>query len=176
MTDGFDLRLVRPEDAPGIAETVRLGFESYRTWAPRGWDPPPADLHAGPIAARLEEPGVWGTVAVASGELAGHVAFAGARERDETKAPIPGVAHLWMLFVRPPWWGSGLARRLNALAVEEAGRQGYAAMRLFTPAGHARGRAFYEREGWGVHGEPHYEPMLGLEVVQYRRDLPASPP
>jgi hypothetical protein len=47
-------------------------------------------------------------------------------------------------------------------------------MRLFTPAGNARGRAFYEREGWRLEGETHYEPLLALEIVQYRRDLPAS--
>jgi hypothetical protein len=45
-------------------------------------------------------------------------------------------------------------------------------MRLFTPAGNARARAFYEREGWGTDGEAVYEPHLGLEIVQYRRSLP----
>jgi len=177
VSEPFELRLARPEDAPAMAESVRLGFESYRDWMPRGWDPPrPADLEAGGIALRLEDPGAWATVALAGGEPAGHAGFAGARERDETRTPIPGLAHLWSLFVRPPWWGTGLAARLNAAVTAEATRQGYEAMRLFTPAGSARGRAFYEREGWEVHGEPYYEALLGMDLVQYRRDLPASPP
>ena len=46
--------------------------------------------------------------------------FTQAREREEPRPDIPGLAHLWMLFVRPPWWGSGLAAQLNGLAVEEA--------------------------------------------------------
>jgi GNAT superfamily N-acetyltransferase len=76
-----------------------------------------------------------------------------------------------MLFVRPPWWGSGLAARLHGLAVQEAGLRGYEALRLHTPAGNARARAFYEREGWHAVGRPIPEPLLGLDLVEYRRDL-----
>jgi GNAT superfamily N-acetyltransferase len=99
------------------------------------------------------------------------VALLTARDRDEDRAVIPGLAHLWMLFIREPWWGTGLASRLLALAVEEAGARGYDAMRLYTPAGQARARAFYEREGWAIAGEAMFEPMLGLELVEYRRPL-----
>jgi GNAT superfamily N-acetyltransferase len=84
---------------------------------------------------------------------------------------IPGRAHLWMLFVRPPWWGSGLARRLQRLALEEAGRRGYDAIRLYTPSGAARARAFYEREGWLREAGSFEEPLLGLDLVEYRRVL-----
>lgn len=174
MPDRFELRPVTVEDAAGMAESMRLGFESYRDWTPRGWDPLPADFEARHIAERLGKDDVWGRIALVEGAQAGHVTFAPARERDEQRTPIPGLAHLWHLFVRPPWWGSGLAPRLLALAVEAAAERGYPAMRLFTPAGNARGRAFYEREGWRLEGESHYEPLLALEIVQYRRDLPAS--
>jgi len=84
---------------------------------------------------------------------------------------IAGLAHLWQLFVRPPWWGSGLATRLNALVVAEAAARGYAAIRLHTPAGHRRARAFYEREGWSTDGILLPEPLLGIDLVEYRRDL-----
>ena len=104
-------------------------------------------------------------------QSAGHVAFTQAREREEPRPDIPGLAHLWMLFVRPPWWGSGLAGRLNGLAVGEAAARGYAAIRLHTPAGNARARAFYEREGWSTDGAAIPEPLLGLDLVEYRRDL-----
>ena len=78
-----------------------------------------------------------------------------------------------MLFVRPPWWGSGLAARLHRLGLEEAARQGYETIRLYTPHGAARARAFYEREGWELAGGSFAEPLLGLDLVEYRRDLPA---
>ena len=44
-------------------------------------------------------------------------------------------------------------------------------MRLHTPAGNLRARAFYEREGWRTDGVAIPEPMLGLDLVEYRRDL-----
>ena len=76
-----------------------------------------------------------------------------------------------MLFVREPWWGTGLAAHLLALAVTEAANHGYAEMRLVTPAAHSRARAFYEREGWTTDGVATPEPMLGLDLVEYRREL-----
>jgi ribosomal protein S18 acetylase RimI-like enzyme len=110
-------------------------------------------------------------IAFSGGEPAGHVAVTQAREREEPRPDIPGLAHLWQLFVRPPWWGSGLATRLNALAVAHATERGFAAIRLFTPSGNRRARAFYEREGFKTDGVTVPEPLLGLELVQYRRDL-----
>ena len=75
-----------------------------------------------------------GLLALAGGEPAGHVAITQAREREEPRPDIPGLAHLWMLFVRPPWWGSGLATRLNA---PRRGAGGRARLRGDAPA-HAR--------------------------------------
>jgi len=167
----FDLRLAGPEDAETLAETVRLGFDSFRGWAGPSFDPPPDTLEAARIREGLERPSTWALLALAGEQPAGHVAITQARERTEPKPDIPGLAHFWMLFVRPPWWGSGLAARLNDLAVQEAGRRGYEALRLHTPAGNARARAFYEREGWRPVAEPIHEPLLGLDLVEYRRDL-----
>jgi len=42
-------------------------------------------------------------------------------------------------------------------------------MRLRTPAGNARGLAFYAREGWTEHGPAGIH--LGLEMVWLRRPL-----
>ena len=167
----FELRAATVEDAETIAETVQIAFASYRAWAGPAYDPPPAALELERIREGLGRPSTWALLALSGEEPAGHVAITQAREREEPRPDIPGLAHFWMLFVRPPWWGSGLAARLNGLAVEEAAARGYAAMRLHTPAGNLRARAFYEREGWRTDGVAIPEPMLGLDLVEYRRDL-----
>jgi GNAT superfamily N-acetyltransferase len=149
-------------DATDLAETVQRGFESYRDWAPRGWGPPEVELHLAGIRERLVRADCWCTLAVDGGEPAGQAAFVAAGE---------AAAHLWMLFVRPSWWGTGLASRLLEAAVAAARDRGHARMQLHTPVGHARARAFYEREGWEMTGEEHYEPLLGLELAEYGRRI-----
>jgi GNAT superfamily N-acetyltransferase len=156
------LRPATLADVPAMVDTVQLGFASYESWAPRGWDPPSPAIDRASIRAKAELPGTWCLIAEEGGEPAGHVALTPARE----------LALLWMLFVREPWWGSGLAVQLLGRAVAEAAARGFATMRLETPAGAGRARRFYEREGWLRSGPPEYAPALGLEVVEYRRSLP----
>lgn len=164
--NAVSIRPATPADAPALAETVRQGFESYRAWAPRGWEPPPPSLHLAGIRGRLTAAGTWCALAeAAGGEPAGHVALRPAGAEGEA------LAHLWMLFVREPWWGTGLAADLLARATAEAAARGYATFRLYTPATHIRARAFYEREGWRVAGEPIYEYGLALDLLEYRRAL-----
>jgi GNAT superfamily N-acetyltransferase len=168
----LDIRLATPNDAGALAGTTRLGFESYREWAPAGWRPPPRALELRAIRERLKQTTTWCAMAVGEdGEPAGHVGITHASERDRPHVRIPGRAHLWMLFVRPPWWGSGLAQRLHRLGLEEARRQGYDTIRLYTPYGAERARAFYTREGWQLQGGAFAEPLLGLDLVEYRRLL-----
>jgi GNAT superfamily N-acetyltransferase len=165
---------IRPgtlDDVAVLAETLQVGFEGYRAFAPRGWKPPEPTIERSRIADRLPLPDAWCRIAEAAGEPAGHVAILAAREQAGDRALVPGLAHLWMLFVREPWWGTGLAARLHGLALEEAAARGYQAMRLYTPARHARARAFYEREGWTTDGLETLEPMIGLDLVTYRRSL-----
>ena len=168
----FETRRATLDDVPVLAETVRQGFATYASFSPLGWEPPASEIEAIGIAERLARPDAWCVIAHDGAEVAGHVAFIAGREASGHRAPIPGLAHLWMLFVREPWWGRGLAARLHAMASAEAGAQGYGAMRLYTPAGQLRARAFYEREGWSTDGAVRFEPMLALDLVEYRRALP----
>jgi GNAT superfamily N-acetyltransferase len=158
------LRPATLEDAVALADTVWEGFESYREWAPRGWDPPTRDHELRGIRDRLPTPGCICVLAEDGDAPAGQVAIVPARDE-------PGVAHVWMLFLRRRWWGTGLAATLLAHGVQEATAAGFAAMRLLTPAEHGRARRFYEREGWSLDGDPFYEPILGLTLVRYRRSL-----
>jgi GNAT superfamily N-acetyltransferase len=168
----LDIRIAVPDDAPALAETTRLGFDSYREWADQGWEPPPHALEVRAIRERLRQETTWCAMAIEpGGEHAGHVGITHAADRARPHVRLPQRAHLWMLFVRPPWWGTGLARRLHQVGLEEAARQGYESIRLYTPYGATRARAFYEREGWELASGAFSEPLLGLDLVEYRRGL-----
>ena len=73
------------------------------------------------------------------------------------------------LFVTREHWGTGLARRLHAAAIDEARARGFTGMRLFTPGGQQRARRFYEREGWSLARPPPFDEPLGLEIAECRR-------
>jgi GNAT superfamily N-acetyltransferase len=160
--------LLRPatrDDVPELVETVSGGFETYRAWAPRGWTPPERELHLAGIRGRLAERGCFCLLAEDGGSVAGQVGTVPVR------GSLGRAGHVWMLFVREPWWGTGLAARLAGAAEADARARGWDELRLQTPSEHARARAFYEREGWTTDGEPLYEPTLGLVLVTYRRSL-----
>lgn len=177
MEPEFEIRPATRTEVPVLAQTVRLGFETYRAFAPSGWEPPPITGEHARIAERLRLADAWCRIAESAGEPAGHVGILAAREHAadhtpiEDRRPIPGRGYLWMLFVRERWWGSGLATRLHGLSIEEAAARGYEEMRLVTPAGQRRSRAFYEREGWSTDGIETFEPMLGLDLVTYTRPV-----
>ena len=173
MPTGVELRPLTIDDAEAMAESFRQGLESFRDWAPPDWRPPvrPPEAEVQLIREGLALPSTWGLLATDAGRVAGHVAFMQAREREEPRPEIAGLAHFWQLFVRRDWWGTGLAAELNRRAVAEAAARGYAAMRLLTPLGNARARAFYEREGWSTDGVAVFEPALGVDLVEYRRRL-----
>jgi GNAT superfamily N-acetyltransferase len=150
-----------------MAETLQIGFDGYRAFAPPGWLPP--DARAAPevarVRARLAEPSTWAMIAEVGQLVAGHAGY----------VPQPGVAgsaHLWQLFVRPPWWGSGVATDLLGQAVAAAAAEGYRRMRFFTPRDQARARAFYAREGFAHTGWEALEEAIGLVLVEYARELP----
>jgi GNAT superfamily N-acetyltransferase len=168
----FTTRHATVADVPVLTHTQNQGFAGYAAFMPRGWAPPSVEVHG--MGERLSQPDAWCVIAYDGLDVAGHVAIVAGRELTGDRDLIPGLAHLWMLFVREPWWGTGLATSLLAEAVAEATARGYVAMRLYTPAGQARARRFYEREGWATDGVLRHEPMLALDLVEYRRGLPRS--
>ncbi|MBJ7329644.1 MAG: GNAT family N-acetyltransferase [Solirubrobacteraceae bacterium] len=168
-----DLRLreATAADAPELAAILAEGLETYRSFAPEGWEP-------GPIAEaeRLGEltTGGVGYRACVGEDDQGAVGFAGylpATLHRSVAVDDPELAHLRHLFVRERGWGTGLATRLDAWAAEDAAARGFTRMRLFCVAPQARARAFYERAGWTTDGIEQDAPTLGMPVVEYRRAL-----
>jgi GNAT superfamily N-acetyltransferase len=164
------LRSATPADADVLAATVAEGFRGYADFAPPGWRAPqPLELALG-IGVRLRRARMRAWLAEQDGEPAGHVTYLPATE-SQVGSDDPSLAHLEQLFVRRAHWGSGAATALLRRAVEEAASEGYTAMRLGTPTAQLRARRFYEREGWTLSGEPFVAEAIGLELVEYRREL-----
>ena len=84
----FELRAATVEDAEAIAETVQLGFDSFRTWAGSNFDPPPATLELQRTREGLARASTWAVVAFSEGVPAGHVSLTQAREREEPRAKV----------------------------------------------------------------------------------------
>ncbi len=132
------------------------------------------------MAELLSDPGTWALLALGHGRPVGHVSVYPGRERrpDEhrnwTERPkLPGLAHLWQLFVLPDWWGRGVAQVLRGAAVAEMSVRGLEHARLYTPSLHARARPFYERRGWSPRGEL-WNDELQLVLTEYRLALDAA--
>ena len=169
--DALTFRSGTADDATRLAAVLVEGFETYKAFAPPDWQPPTVEDVAGLMAPQLARPTVWCLLAEQNSRVAGYVAFLPVAE---SRRPIDDsrLAHFWMLFVRSPWWGSGLAPHLHRAACGAAADRGFTEMRLFTPAEQSRARRFYERERWRVDGEPYVDEELGLTIVEYRRTLP----
>ena len=157
-------RRARPSDAPDIARTVLLGAQTYVAFAPGGWMPVPPPNDVEMTTEMLAKRDTWALVAAIAGEPAAHVSLFPYWQPG-------GAVYLWQLFVRPVWWGTGLAAGLHDAFLAEARDRGYREARLHTPAGHARARRFYERRGWRTTGQ--VVSWRGLPVTEYRCRVPS---
>jgi GNAT superfamily N-acetyltransferase len=148
-------------------------FEGYRAFAEPNWEPPvPGPDEELATERILGDARVWFVVAEDDGGHAGQCGITPAhRRRNMSGEPIPGTAHLWQLFVRPDLWGSGLAADLHGRALDAMRSRGYTRARLLTPAGQARARAFYAREGWHEVAGPLPGGEFGLDLMELRREL-----
>jgi GNAT superfamily N-acetyltransferase len=169
----WSLRPADRGDASQIATVMSEGFDGYRSFAPPGWEPPDAHAELERLRGFLGNHEVWCLIAEEDGEPAGHVSLMPA-ELHPHPSDDDRMAHFWQLFVRPRWWGTGLAAELHAEAVREASSRGFTSMRLFTPAAQARARRFYEREGWTAAAEPIDDLDFGMPLVEYRRAINIS--
>jgi len=167
------VRPITPEDAQAAHEVTMAGFRTYYAFAPMGWQPP-ADMGAEGAARRLAREGAYGVVAVDAGAVVGFAAYEPAREEGDegfTGPLIPGLAHVWAVFVAESHWGQGVATRLLAALTDHIRAAGFVDARLYVASGQTRARAFYAREGWRDATEPFLVEKLGLELLEMRRSL-----
>lgn len=170
--DDLVFRRAEPADADALADVFVEGMATYRSFAGPDFEPgDPIEVALG-YAMRLRDPDFWCLLAAlpGSGLVVGDTSFMPATKH-QVRVDDPTLAQLTNLFVRERMWGTGLAARLHAASVMEAGERGFTQMRLFTPVLQERARRFYEREGWSVAGEPFFEAKFGLDLIEYRRSL-----
>jgi GNAT superfamily N-acetyltransferase len=167
------------DDVDTLLEDVQVGFDSYTEFAPPGWEPPDVSVNREFSVLLLRDPETWALLAFEGADPIGHIAFFPGRERRlpdqppgnwESRRVVPGLAHLWQLFVLPRWWGRGVAPLLHDAAIGEMRSRGYEHGRLFTPSLHIRARRFYERRGWTV-AEELWNDQLALMLTEYRISL-----
>ena len=87
----MDIRIAVPDDAIALASTTRLGFESYREWAPEGWQPPAGLRLASPRRSRAGREAQW-TLIGEPDEVTARLAGAGATVRDVTPLSLEEAA------------------------------------------------------------------------------------
>ncbi|HEX8086055.1 MAG TPA: GNAT family N-acetyltransferase [Solirubrobacteraceae bacterium] len=161
------LRAAQPSDIPALLDITVKGFDTYRDFAPPGWRMPDFESLGERV---IDEEAWWWVAAGEGGDPVGHaLMIPAARSREPVDDPRLG--HVMQLFVLPSHWGTGVARALHEAMVEEAPRRGFDELRLFTPSGQRRARAFYERERWRPLRELD-DTALGFPVVEYRRACP----
>jgi GNAT superfamily N-acetyltransferase len=175
----LETRRASSADLDTVLANVQAGFDSYVEFAPPGWEPRPAEEDREWTSELLCDEETWALLALVDGHPVGHIAFVPAREPQpdhdrrhwSTRAKIPGLAHLWQLFVLPDWWGRGVAPALHDAALAEMGARRYDQARLYTPVSHIRARRFYERRGWSARDEVWSDP-LRLDLVEYWLKVP----
>lgn len=167
----FTVRPGSRHDLGMMADNLEHGFGSYRTWAEAGWEPPTRVEMLLGMMQRFTTDGSWSVVAFTDdGRPAGH--GAARPELDGDGARRTDLARLTHLFVRRDFWGSGVAELLHEHLLTGMVERGFTATCLWTPAGQARARAFYERHGWRPSGAVDPENDLKLELLEYVRELP----
>ena len=179
------LRAPVPDDIPAIAALVAACDETYRAWAPEGWEPPPPGRELDRWRGRIADGSWWTRVAVEPGDrVVGLVCFTQAvvqrtlpsppgrpdRAGVLTVEPIPGRAHVSAVFTHPDRWREGVAAAMLADAEAAMRGEGYREVQLWTPQ-QAPARRFYEATGWRHDGRVQWLAELALPIVAYVKAL-----
>ena len=168
---GIELRRATTDDIETVIDLVEAGIGTYREWAPDFQSQGPTPEMRERLSPLYEDDErAWIMLAFEGDEAVGVASLATITGAD-ARVPPSGTIYLWQMFVRRDRQGSGLAGALLDRLIEEARRRGYERVVLWTPAGAAQARRFYEREGFALTGEEDPDSSFGLPLVQYGRDL-----
>lgn len=145
------LRRATAQDAPAIADLVNRAYDKYVARIGRKPRPMTADYDAA-----VAKHDVW--VLADGGVIAGVLEM----------IPERGVLLIENIAVDPAQQGTGLGKLLLAFAEEEARRQGFSVLRLYTNAKMTENIALYTRYGYRTTTRGR---RRGLDVVYMRKKL-----
>ena len=171
----LELRAAVPGDEHAIGALIGACDESYRSWAPPGWEPPPPGRELDRWRGRLTDGSRWTRIAVEpDGRVVGIACFAQAMTwvegEDRAGEPIPQRAHVSAVFTHPDRWREGIADALLAVAEEQMRAEGYREVQLWTPRD-APARRFYEATDWRHDGREQWSDDVGMGLVAYLKQL-----
>ena len=175
LPSDLEVRAAAPGDERSIAAMIGACDETYRSWAPADWEPPPPGRELERWRGRLTDGSSWTRIALEpDGRVAGITCFGQAmtwiQEDDRAGEPIPGRAHVSAVFTHPDRWREGIAAALLAVAEDQMRAEGYREVQLWTPRD-APARHFYEASGWRHDGREQWSEDLGLALVAYLKQL-----
>ena len=152
------------------ARAVVDGVEDYRSFAPPGWTPPSLAGEVDACAAARATTQAWCLLAEArrpGASARSPLLAGGAPPRSPVGEPGAWLTSATSSSAREPLGYRSWAGALHAAAVDAARERGFTEMRLFTAAGQARARRFYEREGWVQAGDELHDPVPNLVLIEY---------
>jgi GNAT superfamily N-acetyltransferase len=123
------------------------------------------------VRLRLADPAGFGLLVEDDGDPVAMALVLQALAQDgASQEPLPGVAHVSMVAVRPDRWGQGLGALLLAQVELNARKRGFVRAQLWTHETNRRAQRLYERRGWVASGRTKIDDH-GVRIRQYVREL-----
>jgi ribosomal protein S18 acetylase RimI-like enzyme len=167
------LRRGGPGDAATISALNVRGWRwAYREQLPesllRGLSPAERE----PMWRAALSPGTSASTWVAEiqGRAVGFICCGPARDADAS----PGAGEVYALYLEEEVAGTGVGWRLMRQGVAELAARGFTRGVLWVLESNARGRRFYERQGWSLDGATKREPMGEVELSEVRYGIALS--
>jgi GNAT superfamily N-acetyltransferase len=173
------VRLATREDIPELTRLVIACDASQRDWAgpvpipteaeeELEWDLRFARASAWIAVVEEDEQDPW--AGPGPDRLVGTCAFAQGTVSRQDRTPVPGLAHVNAVFVRPDRWRRGIARMLLDAAEDAMRAAGFDRAQLFTLE-RSPAEQLYAALGWHTDGRRDFYPPMGLTVVAYVKTL-----
>jgi GNAT superfamily N-acetyltransferase len=171
LPQDLKLRAAAHGDVAAIARLVDRCDQTYRSWAPRDWEPPDPRRERAKWAQRLRDQRYWVRVAIEpEGALVGLVCWRPEREGGERGDAVPGVGYVSYVHVDPERWREGIGGSLLELPEWAMRDAGYERALLWTFEA-APARRLYERGGWRPDSRRRWEAEMRLPMVGYEKSL-----
>jgi ribosomal protein S18 acetylase RimI-like enzyme len=123
------------------------------------------------VHLRLADPAAFALLVEEDDDLVAMALVLHALAQDgASREPLPGLAHVSMVAVRPDRWGRRLGGLVLDLAQLEARKRGFTHAQLWTHETNRRAQRLYERLGWAASGKTKSDDH-GELIRHYIREL-----